>query len=73
MALDRLDAEPARTVVIGNSLDDDVEGARRAGLRAIYLDEEAHDIEPLHRDGSVLRVRPSYETVSRALERLEEG
>jgi HAD superfamily hydrolase (TIGR01549 family) len=37
-ALDLLDVEPAEAIMVGDSLEDDVEGARACGLRAVLLD-----------------------------------
>src|SRR6266851_1934669 len=39
-ALDRLEVEPERAVMVGDSLEDDVEGAGALGMRAILLDRE---------------------------------
>lgn len=47
-----LDADPARTLMVGNSLEHDVHGAREAGLEAVLLDR--HDA---HADAEVTRVR----------------
>ncbi len=38
--LDRLEVEPAAAAMIGDSLEDDVEGARALGMRALLLDRE---------------------------------
>jgi putative hydrolase of the HAD superfamily len=70
IALDRLHAAPASTVVVGNSIADDIQGARRAGLRAVYLDEGATGVEPLDGDRSVLRVSPTHAALSQALQAL---
>jgi putative hydrolase of the HAD superfamily len=67
IALERLHAATEAAVFVGNSMADDVEGARRAGLRALYLDDRATGLEPLETD--VLRVRPSLSTLSDALHR----
>ena len=67
IALERLHAATEAAVFVGNSMADDVEGARRVGLRALYLDDRATGLEPLNRD--VLRVRPSLSTLSDALQR----
>ncbi|MDQ3669501.1 MAG: HAD family hydrolase [Actinomycetota bacterium] len=40
-ALDLLQVEPAAAVMVGDSPDDDVEGARALGMRAFLLDREA--------------------------------
>jgi putative hydrolase of the HAD superfamily len=39
-ALDLLDADPSETVMVGDSLLDDVEGARAIGMRALLVDRE---------------------------------
>ena len=39
-ALDRLEVEPAAAVMVGDTLEDDVEGARAVGMRAILVDRE---------------------------------
>jgi putative hydrolase of the HAD superfamily len=39
-ALDRLGVEPAEAAMVGDSIDDDVEGARAVGMRAVLLDRE---------------------------------
>lgn len=70
IALDRLQAAPASSVFIGNSFAEDVEGARRAGLRAVYLDDAATGVEPLAEDGSILRVAPEGGALIAALEAL---
>jgi putative hydrolase of the HAD superfamily len=67
IALDRLHAAAEAAVFVGNSMAEDIEGARRAGLRAIHLDDGATGIAPLTRD--VLRVRPSLSTLKDALQR----
>ncbi len=39
-ALERLAVDPGRAAMVGDSVEDDVEGARALGLRAILLDRE---------------------------------
>lgn len=39
-ALDLLGVEPAAAAMVGDSIDDDVEGARAAGIRGLLLDRE---------------------------------
>ena len=39
-ALDRLGVEPADAAMVGDSPEDDIEGARRVGIRAVLLDRE---------------------------------
>jgi HAD superfamily hydrolase (TIGR01549 family) len=47
-ALERLGASPAEAVMVGDSLEEDVEGARALGMRAILIDrEDRHpEVEP---------------------------
>jgi putative hydrolase of the HAD superfamily len=40
VALERLAVEPEEAAMVGDSVDDDVEGARAVGMRAILLDRE---------------------------------
>ena len=46
--LDLLDVEPARAAMVGDTIADDIEGARAIGMRAILLDRERinRDFEP---------------------------
>ena len=39
-ALDRLGVEPAAAVMVGDSIEDDVEGAKAVGMRGLLLDRE---------------------------------
>jgi HAD superfamily hydrolase (TIGR01549 family) len=39
-ALSALDAAPAETVMVGDSVEDDIEGARALGIRAILVDRD---------------------------------
>jgi len=39
-ALERLDVEPPQAAMVGDSIDDDVEGAKAVGIRALLLDRE---------------------------------
>jgi putative hydrolase of the HAD superfamily len=39
-ALERLDVEPADAVMVGDSIEDDVEGANAVGMRGLLLDRE---------------------------------
>jgi putative hydrolase of the HAD superfamily len=39
-ALERLDVEPGEAAMVGDSLEDDVEGARALGMRAFLVDRE---------------------------------
>ena len=43
----RLRVAPAHAIVVGDSYDDDVEGARRAGLRALHFGEDVEDFAAL--------------------------
>ena len=47
-ALERLGASPAEAVMVGDSLEEDIEGARALGIRAILIDrEDRHpEVEP---------------------------
>ena len=40
VALDRLGVEPFETVMVGDSLEEDVDGARALGMRAILIDRD---------------------------------
>lgn len=68
IALRRLHAAADTAVFVGNSLAEDIEGARRAGLRALYLDDAATEIEALNRQ--VLRLQPTLSTLISALQQL---
>ena len=39
-ALERLEVEPAAAVMVGDSIEDDVEGAKAVGMRGLLLDRE---------------------------------
>ena len=47
-ALERLGASPAEAVMVGDSLEEDIEGARALGMRAILIDrDDRHpEVEP---------------------------
>jgi putative hydrolase of the HAD superfamily len=70
IALTRLKLLAAATIFVGNSVADDIEGARRAGLRAVYLDETAPGVEPVPGDSLVVRVTPTLDALTRALQLL---
>jgi putative hydrolase of the HAD superfamily len=70
IALGRLHAAAKGTVFVGNSIAEDIDGARRAGLSAIYLDDAAAGVERLGGDCSALRVTPTEEALTRALHML---
>lgn len=53
-ALEALRAEPATTVMIGDTVAADVDGAHAAGMRAILLREHRIDPDPDHRADAVL-------------------
>jgi putative hydrolase of the HAD superfamily len=38
--LDRLGVEPAEAVMVGDTIEDDIDGARAVGMRAVLLDRE---------------------------------
>ena len=69
VALERLHSEPSSAVFIGNDWTADIAGARRIGLRAIYLGEGAWDCAPVAAtpDGAVLRAAPTLEAIVSAL------
>ena len=47
VALEQLGASPDETVMVGDSYEDDIEGARALGMRAILLDRDGlHEDEP---------------------------
>lgn len=50
LALNALGADPAEAVMVGDSLERDIAGARNAGIRAIWLDRAAAERPP---DGGV--------------------
>jgi putative hydrolase of the HAD superfamily len=59
-ALRLLDAQPAESVMVGDSLKQDVEGARRAGMRGVLVrrpDARFHDPVPGDRLGDVPVIR----------------
>lgn len=68
LALERLHADAATTVFVGNSLADDVEGARRAGLRAVLIDPQAPALAPMPLwADQVWRAPPTFEGLTAAL------
>jgi putative hydrolase of the HAD superfamily len=70
IALERLHLPADAAVVVGNSVADDVDGARRAGLRAIYVDDRAVGVEPMiEQQAFVLRAEPTLEALTLALQR----
>ncbi|MGE0459782.1 MAG: HAD family hydrolase [Vicinamibacterales bacterium] len=68
VALDRLHLPAASAVLVGNSPHEDIEGARRAGVRAILVDDNARCVERRDGDPVVLRVPPTLAALTRALE-----
>ena len=45
--LERLEVEPAEAAMVGDSLEDDIEGARAAGIRRAFLldrDDRYHEL-----------------------------
>jgi putative hydrolase of the HAD superfamily len=46
--LERLDVEPAEAVMVGDTLDDDIEGAKAVGMRAVLVDREGRYPELEH-------------------------
>ena len=53
-ALEALDVSPAETVMVGDSYEDDIEGARALGIRAILLDRDGLRIEAEDRIDTLL-------------------
>ena len=43
--LERLDVEPAGAAMVGDSIEDDVEGARAVGMRAFLLDRDGRHLD----------------------------
>jgi putative hydrolase of the HAD superfamily len=70
IALGRLNAMAAATIFVGNDVAVDIEGARRAGLKAVYLDETAPGVEPLPGDSLAVRVTPTLHALTQALQSL---
>ena len=71
IALRRLGASPETTVVVGNSLTDDMAGARAAGLGGVYLPETAADAALAAPDGvEVVRPPATLPPIIEALQRL---
>ena len=68
IALDRLQVPAGTAVFVGNSLDEDVLGARRADLRAIHVDDSATGVDRVAGDPSVLRAAPTAEALRQALQ-----
>ncbi len=55
-ALELAGSRPEETVHVGDLYDEDVVGARRAGIRAVLLDRAGHG-KPAHADGTIEVVR----------------
>ena len=53
-ALDALDAQPSTTVMVGDSVSADIDGAHAAGMRAIRLREHRDDPDTDHHADAVL-------------------
>jgi HAD superfamily hydrolase (TIGR01549 family) len=53
-ALRALDAAPAETAMVGDSYEDDIEGARALGIRAILLDREGLHVDAEDRIDTLL-------------------
>jgi len=53
-ALDALDVAPAETVMVGDSYEDDIEGARALGIRAILLDRDGFRLDAEDRIDTLL-------------------
>jgi putative hydrolase of the HAD superfamily len=48
-ALQALAVEPDETAMVGDSYEDDIEGARALGIRAILLDRDGFRLDPADR------------------------
>jgi putative hydrolase of the HAD superfamily len=55
LALDKHALDPTEAVHVGDSVQDDVEGARQAGLFAVLIDRRARPDERTTRDGRTIR------------------
>jgi putative hydrolase of the HAD superfamily len=53
-ALEALDVTPEETAMVGDSLEDDIEGARALGIRAIFLDRDGHHLDAEDRIDTLL-------------------
>ena len=53
-ALEALDVSPAETVMVGDSYEDDIEGARALGIRAILLDRDGLRVDAEDRIDTLL-------------------
>jgi putative hydrolase of the HAD superfamily len=53
-ALDALGVAPAETVMVGDSYEDDIEGARALGIRAIFLDRDGMRLDAEDRIDTLL-------------------
>ncbi len=68
LAVNRIGATPGSTVFVGNDWAADVLGARRAGIRAIYLNEKVTVGVQMRTDmNGVYEVAPTLEAISTAL------
>jgi putative hydrolase of the HAD superfamily len=68
LALDRLGAEPTTTVFVGNDWTADILGARRVGLKAIYVkDQRAEVPRPAAGESDVLEVAATLGALALAL------
>ena len=54
LALERLDVRPEETVMVGDSYEDDIEGARALGIRAILLDRDGLRVDAEDRIDTLL-------------------
>jgi HAD superfamily hydrolase (TIGR01549 family) len=53
-ALRALDVSPDEAAMVGDSYEDDIEGARALGMRAIYLDRDGHYLDAPERIDTLL-------------------
>jgi putative hydrolase of the HAD superfamily len=67
-ALDRLGAEPAETVFVGDRLYDDVSGAQAAGMRAVHTRQFRQEDDPDYKPDAVI---DHLSELPAALQRLE--
>lgn len=67
VALERISGAPATTVFVGNDWTADVLGAQRAGLRAIYINDQTESIKIITGVSGAIEVPPTLEAIVGAL------
>jgi FMN phosphatase YigB (HAD superfamily) len=68
LALDRVGGAPSSSVFIGNDWNAEVRGAQHAGLRVIYInDQAAEDVRLITGMGDVIESAPTLEAISSSL------